>query len=578
MSQNRRKKPTTRTNQRRKGANRPFGGGGPPPGSYNDNTKGGGRDDAPNRARRYNYVIAIIMLVAVVVPVVVGACFYRDTGAAPYDWSRVEAQTASRTGLSYGNARFMRRNSAESAPTASLPAPQTALGENQLYVGETGHFIGNGFLSFWRSKGGAALFGNPVSEEFQQNGRTVQLFERALFEYHPEARNTPAEVQLGFLGRQLAQQRGLSLSPAPQLPASSANQGVTYFTETSHSIGGAFKTFWDKNNGLFLLGFPITEETSDNGKAVQYFERGRIEVVPEGQAQKVITSAAGDLLIEAKGWPRPTRLNLELNIDEAEIWQGRTLSMKVLNNSDWNWLPQKLQGSAGKDALRFIQVGPTYKAFQTYAVTTEPKAYPLNISFEDPAGRQRLINRSIQVEKFDFNLQQLYIPDDKSDLLDTAAEESDNKALAQVYTTFTPRVLWSGKFGWPTTGPITTEFGERRSYNDRPADPNYYHGGLDIAQGEGVPVYAPAAGKVIYTGTLKVRGNAVAVDHGLGVVSFYYHLSAITSKVGQEIKPGDVLGRVGTTGRSNGPHLHWEIRVNGIPTDPRTFQKLDMSN
>jgi len=576
MSQNRRKKAPGKNAQRRKAASRPLGGGGLAPG-YQDEERTDQKSNQ-SRARRASTVIAVVMLVAIVIPVVVGACFYQPgtAGAAGYAWSKAVASNQSNqpVNLSYSNARFLRRDSAETAPTASVPAPTTPASDNQFYIGESGHNLANGFLSYWRSKGGQNLFGNPVSEEFQQDGRTVQLFERALFEYHPEAKNTPAEVQLGFLGRQLAEQRGLQFNPAatPATPGSD----VTYFTETAHSLGGLFKAFWDKNNGLYLLGFPISEELGEDSTTVQYFERGRLELLKEGQTQKAILSAAGDLLIEAKGWQRPTKLSLELDIEDSEIWQGRTLAIRLLGEG---WQAQKLQGTVGKDAVRFVQASPSqaYKAFQAFAPNLAPGSYPLNIQFYDPAERLRQISRPVQVTKFNFALQRLDIPDDKTDLLNAAADEADNRILAPVYSTFNPLIRWAGKWGWPTTGPITTEFGQRRIYNDRPEDPNYYHAGLDIAQGEGVPVYAPAAGKVIYTGFLKVHGNAIAVDHGTGVISFYYHLSGIVAKTGQEVKAGEVLGRVGTTGRSNGPHLHWEVRVNGIPTDPRTFQKLDLS-
>jgi murein DD-endopeptidase MepM/ murein hydrolase activator NlpD len=514
------------------------------------------------------------MLLAIVIPVIVGACVYRDTGAAYYNWSD-PAQAKSASNLGYASARYLKRDTAESAPTASLAAPQSALADNQIYVGETGHYLANGFLTYWRNKGGAGVFGNPLSEEFQQNGRTVQLFERALFEYHAEAKNTPNEVQLGFLGRQLAETKGLQFTAA-SVPTSTSST-ITYFSETTHTLRDPFKSFWEKNNGIFLLGFPISEELNENGVQMQYFERGRLELAKDGQTQKVVFSNAGDALIAAKGWPRPTKIGFDMDIDTNEIWQGRTLSMRLFNDG-WNWPPQKLQGTVGKDPLRFAQIGSLYKAFEAFAPNIEPKTYPLNIQFFDPAGRQRQLSRPIEVVKFDFELQRLTIPDDKSDTLSDAAEESDTRILTPVYNTFTPQVLWSGKWNWPVTGPLSTEFGMRRIYNDLPQDPNYYHAGLDIAVNEGTPVAAPAAGKVIYTGTLQVRGNAIGVDHGMGVISFYYHLSAITVKVGQEVKPGDILGRVGTTGRSDGPHLHWEVRVNGVATDPRTFQKLDLSN
>ncbi|MEI6046972.1 MAG: M23 family metallopeptidase [Chloroflexota bacterium] len=575
MSQNRKKKSSNRGNPRRSSNNRPLGGGGPPPGS---GSEGNRRSDSQDRTRQISTIIAVIMLVAIILPVLVGACFYRDTGAAPYDWAHPAEQVPS-ANSNYDNARFLRRDTAETAPTASLPAPQLSLGDNQFYVGETGHYIVNGFLTFWRNRGGQVAFGNPLSEEFQQNGRTVQLFEYALFEYHPEVKNTSNEVQLGFLGRQLAEERGLKFNSAP-VPATSS-PAITYFSETAHSLGGLFKPFWEKNSGLALLGFPISEElpvtADDDNTVVQYFERGRLEQVKDGQGQKVVFSAAGELLLEAKGWQRPTRFNLELDIEGNEIWQGRTLALRLFNQG-WNWVPQKLQGSVGKDALRFIQAGSVYKAFEAFAPNLDPKAYPLNVLFYDPAGRPRQISRSIQVTIFDFALQRLTIPDEKSALLDASADDYDTRILAPVYSTFTPQILWSGKWGWPVVGQLTTEFGQGRIYNDRPQDPNYYHGGLDLAQSEGAAVLAPAAGKVLYTGELKARGNAVAVDHGMGVISFYYHLSAISSKVGQEVKVGDLLGKVGTTGRSDGPHLHWEVRVNGVPTDPRTFQKIDLSN
>jgi murein DD-endopeptidase MepM/ murein hydrolase activator NlpD len=91
---------------------------------------------------------------------------------------------------------------------------------------------------------------------------------------------------------------------------------------------------------------------------------------------------------------------------------------------------------------------------------------------------------------------------------------------------------------------------------------------MDIAANMGDPVQAANRGRVALAEALKVRGNAVIIDHGLGVYSCYYHLSEIRVQKGQMIEKGQVIGLVGSTGLSTGPHLHWEMRVTGNPVNP----------
>ena len=105
-----------------------------------------------------------------------------------------------------------------------------------------------------------------------------------------------------------------------------------------------------------------------------------------------------------------------------------------------------------------------------------------------------------------------------------------------------------------------------RAYNDGPFAS--WHNGLDIGAPEGAPIVAPAAGRVVYTGRLAIRGEFTAIDHGLGVLTCYFHQSAILVAPGQLVEAGDLIGRVGTTGLSTGPHLHWEVRVLGAPVSP----------
>jgi murein DD-endopeptidase MepM/ murein hydrolase activator NlpD len=98
-----------------------------------------------------------------------------------------------------------------------------------------------------------------------------------------------------------------------------------------------------------------------------------------------------------------------------------------------------------------------------------------------------------------------------------------------------------------------------------------YHKGQDIAAPTGTPVNATADGVVVIAGWVKGYGNGIYIDHGNGISTRYGHLSRIDVVVGQIIKQGQHLGLVGSTGRSTGPHLHYEVRINGQPTNPLNY-------
>jgi len=125
---------------------------------------------------------------------------------------------------------------------------------------------------------------------------------------------------------------------------------------------------------------------------------------------------------------------------------------------------------------------------------------------------------------------------------------------------------WQGPWLAPAQGEVTGVFGSKRSYDGVPSDG--WHHGHDIAADHGDPIVAPAPGSVVWTGELIIHGMGVILDHGAGVYSGYWHMSLIAVREGMEVAPGDWLGNIGTTGLSTGPHLHWEVIIQGIDVDP----------
>jgi murein DD-endopeptidase MepM/ murein hydrolase activator NlpD len=163
----------------------------------------------------------------------------------------------------------------------------------------------------------------------------------------------------------------------------------------------------------------------------------------------------------------------------------------------------------------------------------------------------------------------------RESLLDPALVQAEQARMVEFWSQPSPRPLWEGIFGLPMqSNRITSPFGTRRSYNNGPV--NGFHGGADFGAGSGTPIYAPASGRVVLAEELVVRGNAVLIDHGLGVYSGYWHQSGLAVKAGQQVKPGDLVGYVGDTGLVTGAHLHWEMRVGGIAVDPLQWTQTAM--
>ncbi|MFN0061395.1 MAG: M23 family metallopeptidase [Myxococcaceae bacterium] len=150
---------------------------------------------------------------------------------------------------------------------------------------------------------------------------------------------------------------------------------------------------------------------------------------------------------------------------------------------------------------------------------------------------------------------------------DAAREEQSLQEL-QAYFQDQKSLLASTPSIWPSRGWVTSDFGHRQ---DPYTSERVQHQGLDIAAPHGKEVNSPSDGTVIFAGLEGGYGNVLVIDHGYGIKTRYGHLAKIDVKAGERVKRGQAVAAVGNTGRSTGPHLHYEVRVNGVPQNPRKF-------
>jgi murein DD-endopeptidase MepM/ murein hydrolase activator NlpD len=203
-----------------------------------------------------------------------------------------------------------------------------------------------------------------------------------------------------------------------------------------------------------------------------------------------------------------------------------------------------------------------------------PGEYEFKLTGQTTGGEKLSCRVMIPVQKGQFKTEKLHVDkqfvEPSPEQIKRADEE--RQKLRDIFDHVTPERLWEGKFRIPLDGVTTgSNFGRRRILNGNPGSP---HGGADLPGAAGTPVHSTQRGRVALAEELFFAGNTVVVDHGLGIYTFYGHLSEIAVKVGDTVEAGALLGKVGATGRVTGPHLHWGLTVERARVNPLQLVKL----
>jgi hypothetical protein len=217
---------------------------------------------------------------------------------------------------------------------------------------------------------------------------------------------------------------------------------------------------------------------------------------------------------------------------------------------------------------------PVHRGLLGVDLEKPPGTYKLSVALQMTNGKRASCTVSIPIRKGVFATEKLQVGKQfvEPDPEQIKRANAERQRLRDIFATTTPDKLWQGTFHVPLDGVSTGgNFGKRRVLNGQPGSP---HGGVDFPATTGTPVHATQRGRVVLAEELYFSGNTVVLDHGLGIYTFYGHLSEITVKTGDDLEAGAVLGKVGATGRVTGPHLHWGLTVEGARVNPLQLVNL----
>ncbi len=248
--------------------------------------------------------------------------------------------------------------------------------------------------------------------------------------------------------------------------------------------------------------------------------------------------------------------------ESREVFQGGVV---VINVSG--------EGLAGVRAFhrdREVSFFPTgesgsYRALLGVDLAERPG--PMKVSISARGKGEKKVPLVMQIKKNNFLTERLSVSAafDRFDEKTLERIRREKKRIVRLWSVSSRQRWWRGRFVAPVPGGITSQFGRRRIINGFPRSP---HGGVDLRASQGAEVVAANHGRVVLRDHFFFSGKSIVLDHGGGLYTMYFHLSEFSGEEGSQVRKGEVIGRVGMTGRVTGPHLHWGVRLNRARVDP----------
>lgn len=265
---------------------------------------------------------------------------------------------------------------------------------------------------------------------------------------------------------------------------------------------------------------------------------------------------------------------IKVTINPKPVVQGKTLMVMAESNEPVSGV----EGAISEKGMVFYKNGDAYRSLVGIPVREDPGQYVLNIAAEDRAGNRYQAEEMIQIVRGRFRKSGVVnLTSSKKHLLtDTKAQRQDADRLSMGFSQTRAEQVWEGVSVEPTEGIVSSGFGDRRVYNNGLTAS--IHMGIDIANDTGTPIKAVNSGSVTLAEELPIHGNSIVIDHGQGVFSLYSHLDRIDVNKSEMVNKGQTIGKMGTTGQSTGPHLHWGMRVNGVYVDPSEWTGRDFTH
>lgn len=233
-----------------------------------------------------------------------------------------------------------------------------------------------------------------------------------------------------------------------------------------------------------------------------------------------------------------------------------------------------VEGSLAGQSLTFFPYGDGYAALAGMDLEARPGMAAWRVGVVDARDRPIKASGRLQIRARKFPVQRLTLPREMVELDAPTLRrvEEESKRLRTLYATITPERLWRGRFTKPVGVPDAGEgFGARRIINGQVRAP---HAGLDYSADTGTPVVAANAGRVALVADYFFPGRLVVLDHGLGLYTLYFHLERADVADGDRVERGQIIGRVGASGRATGPHLHFAAHLRQARIDPALLLQL----